>query len=105
MSKGKKKQSGGRSRRQKDKQHLKDIEDRMVQKGARAAVNALGVIPCYALRTEFGFGAARLERFSERFKYIFDMVCDKKVSLETLAGELEHDCGFCFELDEDKEGQ
>lgn len=94
MAKSKKKGKRPDLRKQVEKE-----KDKLVRKACEIALNTLIVIPLYVLRTEFGFGKERGQRFAREFKRIHTAVAKGEVSIETLKSELQW--GMDIEADTD----
>lgn len=77
----------------------KRIKQKDMNIAATLAVNALMVIPAYVLRTTYGFGNERTERFMAEFVRIWEAVCKGEVKVETLAESLDAEIGIRFDSD------
>lgn len=92
MAKAKKRGKSPNMKKQLDRER-----DKLVRKACESALNSLIVIPLYVLRTEFGFGRVRGQRFAKAFQHIHTAVAKGDVSINTLKSELEY--GMDIEAD------
>lgn len=88
-----------RERKAKQQRLEKRLKQRDTNSAAKLAVNALMVIPAYVLRTTYGFGNERTERFMAEFVRIWEAICKDEVKIETLAESLEAETGIRIDAD------
>ena len=88
-----------REKKAKKQRRDKRIKQKDMNIAATCAVNALMVIPAYVLRTTYGFGNERTERFMTEFVRIWEAVCKGEVKVETLAESLDAEIGIRFDSD------
>jgi hypothetical protein len=88
-----------RERKAKQQRLEERLKQRDTNSAAKLAVNALMVIPAYVLRTTYGFGNERTERFMTEFVRIWEAVCKGEVKVTTLAESLDAEIGIRFDSD------
>ena len=88
-----------REKKAKKQRRDKRIKQKNMNIAATFAVNALMVIPAYVLRTTYGFGNERTERFMTEFVRIWEAVCKGEVKVTTLAESLDAEIGIRFDAD------
>lgn len=85
-----------REKKAKQQRREERLKKRDTNLAAQLAVNALMVIPAYVLRTKYGFGNERIERFMREFVRIWEAVCKGEVKVTTLADSLDAEIGIRF---------
>ena len=85
-----------REKKAKQQRREERLKQRDTNLAAQLAVNALMVIPAYVLRTKYGFGNERTERFMREFVRIWEAVCKGEVKVTTLADSLDAEIGIRF---------
>lgn len=78
----------------------KRLDEKQLQKSAETALEILNVLPVYVLRTKFGFGNERCERYIREFHRVYRAMIQKEVKFETLRDSVEAETGLQFNVEE-----
>ena len=85
------------AKRKKKRRDIK-MQKQQIMDGADIAVSVLKIIPAYVMMTTFGFGNKRMERYVLEFFKLYDKVMSGKVTLNTLAKDIEMRTGIRFDV-------
>lgn len=85
-----------REKRLKAERFAKRRDEKHLQQSAEVALETLNVLPVYVLRTMFGFGNERCERYIREFHRIYHAMVNHEVSYEQIRASVEAETGLKY---------